>query len=103
MPFSSALSNLTSPSIQLSIHKAGSKLSTHVWVGEGEAPRRVDTLLCYNPPLLCNLDSVEQERLSKIMSGENPGSLKSPQMSFVVRFCLRQCPVTGTKCSPEMT
>lgn len=86
MPFSSALSNLTSPSFQLSIHAAGSKLSTHVWVGEGEAPRRADTMLCYNLPPLCNLDSVEQGELSKIMSGENLRSLKSPQMSFVVRF-----------------
>lgn len=86
MPFSSVLSNLTSPAFQLSIHAAGSKLSTHVWVGEGEAPRRADTMLCYNLPPPCNLDSVEQGGLSKIMSGENLRSLKSPQMSFVVRF-----------------
>lgn len=53
MPFSSVLPNLTSPSFQLSIHAAGSKLSVHVWVGEGEAPRRADTMLCYNlPPAL---------------------------------------------------
>lgn len=66
MPCSSVLSNLTSPSFQLLIHAAGSKLSTHVLVGEGEAPRTADTLLCYNLPSLCNLDSVEQGGLSKI-------------------------------------